>query len=114
MTNGSYSPFNATCSVIRMAAIWLCRGVVDQLLDLVEELEVDAALLQREIQRGDDHISHAGLHLVEERSLVVEEDPHITMKRHSRREIRLRAIASDKAEVPVVDRIDDRRIGAFG
>ena len=53
----------------------------------VEELERHAAPAQHLVERREDRVSHAGLHLEEERALVGEHEPQSSGERHAGRQV---------------------------
>ncbi len=58
----------------------------------LEELEPDAALLQHLIDRREDHVHHASLHLVKDVATIGEQHPHHGVQNRSGRDRRVTVV----------------------
>ena len=81
-----------------------------QLVHLVEEGELDAAPLQHLVERREDGVAHAGLHLPHDGAVVVEGHAHHAAQHRARLDVRLGEVAAFVGEHEVVEAAHGRGV----
>ena len=97
-----------------MAAIDRPSSDEPERVDPVEEAELDAAVAQDLVERGEDHLAHARLHLPEQRARVLEEHLGRQFQSEPGAEAGAGGIAALVAEDEVVHAPEDRRLERGG